>query len=116
MGNAGMVPIYDKTAEQSVMGNLSHVRTLNLAGIPNALVAVIDDNGTTMNVCFGPKAFLDSNNMALADNDRVTIRGAMTMISGQDYLLAGQVTKGSQTLPLMDAGGKPLWARSQLPQ
>jgi hypothetical protein len=70
----------------------------------------------TIPVILGPAYYVDQQNLALAANDAVTIKGFRASRRGQTAIMAVEVTKGGNTIRLRDDQGKPLWAGSRRPR
>jgi hypothetical protein len=58
----------------------------------------------------GPSSFVASKNMTFAKGDTLTVIGSKVTMSGQEVLIAREITKGDQVLTLRDAKGFPLWS------
>lgn len=62
-----------------------------------------------LTVHLGPSFYVDAQALKLAKGDRVEVKGSRTTFGDQPVLLAQEVRKGSEVLPLRDATGVPLW-------
>ena len=58
----------------------------------------------------GPSAYLASKNFSIAKGDKLTILGSKVQYQGSDFLIAKEITKGSEVLTLRNSAGFPLWS------
>lgn len=69
--------------------------------------------GETYTVLAAPAWFWEQRKIAIANGDRVSVKGSKTMgADGNLYLVAQEITVSGAEKPevLRDAGGKPVWS------
>ena len=117
-------PLYDPSTETTVKGTVQEVQELTGKPMPGlsgtmsstcprgwsgAHLTLRTDQGTLI-VHVGPTAYLMSKNFSFSKGDELTITGSKVKYQGSDFLIAREITKGSQVLTLRDAKGFPLWS------
>jgi hypothetical protein len=58
----------------------------------------------------GPSAYLASKNFSIKQGDKLTILGSKVQYQGSDFLIAKEITKGTEVLTLRNSAGFPLWS------
>jgi sporulation protein YlmC with PRC-barrel domain len=71
-------------------------------------------DGNRVTVYAGPQPFADKNNIQFYYGDNVKITGSKVNVDGRGVIMATEITKGNQTLKLLDNTGRPLWKESDL--
>lgn len=106
----GMGPVmqYDPQNLETVSGEVTQVQK-SQRGAKGILLQVKTDKETLL-VMLGPAAYVEQN-MQIAVQDKVEIKGTRIQHPQQALLIAGEVKKGDQVLKLRDDQGKPLWPR-----
>ena len=66
-------------------------------------------DGGVLIVHLAPRSYLEQNGLVLRRGDSVRVTGAGAIVAGREVLLASEISKGSATLSLRDAAGRPLW-------
>lgn len=64
----------------------------------------------TIAVHLGPVWYLDGQELAIAANDTLTIKGSRTVFEGRPVVIASEVMRGADTLVLRDSRGIPAWS------
>lgn len=105
------MPKYDPSSMQTITGTIASIDRQD-HGKHTGIVLQVTAASKTITVHVGPAAFLQEHGVTLAAGDAITITGSMTHMRGSDALVAAELQKGSTTLKLRDASGKPLWAMS----
>ena len=115
-------PMYDPSTEVKVSGTVAEVQELTGAGMPSDAVWMNCPRGwagTHLNlstdqgnlvVHVGPVAYLASKNFNVAKGDNLTIVGSKVKYQDSEFLIAREITKGTQVLTLRDPRGFPLWS------
>ena len=75
---------------------------------------MLNTEAGTLVVHVGPSAYLASKNFSIAKGDRLTIVGSRVQYQGSDFLIAKEITKGSEVLRLRNSAGFPLWSGFRL--
>ena len=64
----------------------------------------------TVQVDLGPSWYVDEQHLKVARGDRLEVTGSRMTRAGKSVLIAAQVKKGDQVLPLRDDRGIPRWS------
>lgn len=115
-------PMYDPSTEAKVSGTVAEVQQLTGAVMPSNTVWINCPRGWTgthVNLStdqgnlvahVGPAAYLASKNFNIAKGDNLTIVGSKVKYQDSEFMIAREITKGTQVLTLRDARGFPLWS------
>ena len=68
-----------------------------------------------VDVRLGPVAYLQTLPAKLAVGDMVSVTGSRMTVAGKSVIIAAEVLRGSDTLRLRDATGRPVWAQGRRP-
>ena len=79
-------------------------------GKSDGVHAVVKTNKETITVHLGPAWFIDNQDPQIGPGDKVEIKGSRITFEGKPAIVAAEVTKDGQTLPLRDASGVPVWS------
>lgn len=113
-GRAGQGPRYDTSTEATLRGTVQDVKQVTggpgMRGLSGTHVVIRTDQ-ETIEVHFGPSAFLVEQKFAVQTGDSIVVVGSRTTVAGAAVVLAREVRKGDQTVTLRDAQGFPKWAR-----
>ncbi len=60
-------------------------------------------------VSLGPSWYLDKQDVKIAQNDKIEVKGSRVTFKGKPALIAAEVKKGTALLKLRDENGVPLW-------
>jgi hypothetical protein len=106
---------YNPNTVQTFHGTVSKVTTHRIHGTSTEEVrlTVKADNGKTVRVDVGPRAFVDRQNITFHRGDPVTITGSMVRVGDREVLVASQIQTPNRTLDLRTREGAPLWNREQ---
>jgi sporulation protein YlmC with PRC-barrel domain len=79
-------------------------------GAAETTFLVIDTNSGEMDVYLAPRPFLDQNNVALKNGEKVTVRGRTAMVDGKKALIASDIrTADGKTVTIRNKDGAPAW-------
>jgi membrane protein implicated in regulation of membrane protease activity len=104
---------YDRGTVETLRGTVMEVERLaprRMARLSQVHLLLKTDRGT-VTVKLGPESWLARHNFTLAPGDQVSIKGSLITRPRRIFLIAGEVKKGGQVLPLRDETGRPLWGR-----
>ena len=106
---------YDRGTVETLSGTVMEVEQLppRMAARLSEVHLQLKTDKETVLVKLGPQSWLAQNNFTLAPGDGVTIKGSRIRHPLHSFLMAGEVRKGNQVLPLRDENGRPLWARGR---
>ena len=111
-------PFYNTGTEVTINGTVDEVQQITGASGPTwncprdwtgTHLMLNTDNGT-LPVHLGPSAYLTSKNFSVAKGDKLTIVGSKVQYQGADFLIAKEITRGSEVLKLRNSAGFPLWS------
>jgi len=101
-------PKYDPQTETKMTSTVDEVR---LPSSPKDIVHLLVKTGTdTVDVYLCPKSFLEDMGVTFAKGDQIVVTGSKAKQGDADLILAREVVKGTDTLVLRDAKGKPVWS------
>jgi len=103
---------------QTMQGTIQSVGTFHPESGSTAglRLRVKTQDGKSMIVHAGPRAYASQKGLNFHYGDEVTITGSQAKIDGQNVVLASQLKKGDQTLQLRNEQGQPQWDANQLQQ
>ena len=102
------LPKYDVATETKMKGTIQELK-LPEKGAKEAARLTLKSGDSTVDVYLCPKSFLDDMGSTLAKGDEVSLTGSKVKQGDADFVLAREVSKGSDTLVLRDDKGKPVW-------
>ena len=119
-------PAYDDKTEISVSGTIEEVQQLtrqhmNVGGARwkncpadwSGIHLVLKTDKESLLVHVGPSLYLESHGVSLQKGDNLAIVGSRVQYQGSNFVIAREITKGNQSLPLRDPKGVPLWSGSK---
>lgn len=93
---------YDTSKEVSLSGTVSAVNTRS-QGPGKMVTLTLQTQSKAVEILVGPDFILKTKSISFATGDEITVLGAPL---GQGYM-ARQITRGSETLTLLDESGQP---------
>lgn len=107
---------YDRGTVETISGTVIEVEELGPRRLErlSQVHLLLKTDGETIFVKLGPESWLARHNFSLAPGDHLTVKGSRILRPRQTFLVAGEVRKDSQVLPLRDENGRPLWDRGLL--
>ena len=104
--------MYDKSTEATIKGTVDEVAaksadTKSRRGRFSSITLKTDSG--PMKVALGPARFMTEKNFVLAKGDQIEVTGSKITHGEHTFFLAREVKKGTDTLTLRDADGKPAW-------
>jgi hypothetical protein len=100
-------PTYQASSEVTVSGTVSAVFFhTGGRGTSRSRATITQADGGTADIHIGPTSFIREKQMELAVGDRVTAIGSRT---AGGLVIVRQLVRGSRTLDLRNAAGRPLW-------
>ena len=73
-------------------------------------------DGKTVTVYAGPKKAYMMQKIRFQKGDQISITGSRTTVNQKNVIMASQIQKGTDTLRLRDAQGKPVWQMTGMEQ
>jgi hypothetical protein len=104
------LPTYNAAAEVALRGVVENVTDFYcpVSGTEGTHLMVATENGT-VEVHVAPSQFLLGRHLEFFRGDQVEVTGSPLIFRGHEALIARTVVRGTQTLALRKADGKPLW-------
>ncbi|HZR81621.1 MAG TPA: DNA-binding protein [Candidatus Binatia bacterium] len=114
-GMSGSGRMYDPKTVESVAGEVVKVERVAWEqgrgkGMGVHLV-VKTDQGETIPVHLGPAWYVDKQDVKIAPNDHIQVKGSRITFHGKPVILAAEVKDGDRTLVLRNDAGIPAWSR-----
>jgi len=107
--------IYDPKSEVTVKGTVQDVQQqTGKKGWSGTHLTVNTDAGT-FDVRVGPSSYIAQKQFSFAKGDEIEVVGSKVTISGEEALLAREITKDGKTLLLRNAQGVPEWSGGRRP-
>lgn len=112
-------PFYNPATEVTINGTVDEVHEMlptraagNACRYPHRWTGThltLKTDAGMLAVHVGPSDYLASKNFGIAKGDTLTILGSKVQYQGSDFLIAKEITKGSQVLKLRNSSGFPMW-------
>jgi hypothetical protein len=103
--------VYDAATVETVRGKVVAVDQMTpRKGMGPGVHLTLETGAGTISVHLGPTWYLERQDVAIAPNDEIEVKGSRVTFDGKPALIAAEVHKGGQTLLLRDASGIPYWA------
>ena len=110
-GGRQMQP-YDASKEETIKTKVTSVSE-QARGPMTIVNLTVTIDGKEHTVMLAPADFLKEKGASFAKDDEITIKGVKSESPRGLMIRAREVTKGNNTLVLLDKDGRPLWARQR---
>jgi DNA/RNA endonuclease YhcR with UshA esterase domain len=103
-------PRYDTAAEVTLQGVVEDVKNFYcpVSGEEGTHLIISTDKGM-MQVHVAPARFLNGQKWQFFRGDQVEVVGSRIVFQGHEALIARSIIRGTQTVAVRQADGKPLW-------
>jgi hypothetical protein len=102
---------YDTDALVTVQGTVTRLETFTPErGMSPGVRAVVQSGAESVTVHFGPKWFVERQDIQIDPKDEVLVTGSRITVTDRTVIAAATVVRGEQTLQLRDTAGVPLWS------
>ena len=107
--------MYDPKTVETVSGEVVQVKTIpHRRGTGSGVHLILKTAKEEIPVHLGPSFYLDKQDVKIAQNDKIEVKGSrVTLKGGKPILLAAEVKKGDSLLKLRDENGVPAWSRKK---
>ena len=107
--------MYDPKTVETVSGEVVQVKTIpHRRGTGSGVHLILKTAKEEIPVHLGPSFYLDKQDVKIAQNDKIEVKGSrVTTKGGKPVLLAAEVKKGDSLLKLRDENGVPAWSRKK---
>jgi hypothetical protein len=102
--------MYDAKSVETVKGEVVSVDEMN--GMCSGVHLTLKTETELVSVHLGPSWFLNNQDLKVAKEDKVEIKGSRVQFDGKSAIIAIEVLKGDQVLKLRDENGIPVWSGS----
>lgn len=101
---------FDPAKVVTVNGTVLGERRTDTRSGAKAVHLVVKVGEDQISVHLGPASWIDGQKLKLAKGDEITVKGSRFDYDGRYGLIAQTVSRGSDSMLLRDASGKPTWA------
>lgn len=103
--------LYTPQTVETISGEVVKVERMTpRRGMSGGVHVLLQTATETVSVHLGPRWFLENQDMPLALQDQVEVRGSRITFDGKPAIIAAEVKKGDHTLKLRDEQGIPVWS------
>jgi hypothetical protein len=103
--------LYDPATVETVTGKVLAVETFTpMKGMGAGIHLKLRTDRETVPVHLGPAWYIDRLEIPIRKGDLVEITGSRVTIGGKPAIIASEVRKGDEVLPLRDQRGVPAWS------
>ncbi|MGB7602685.1 MAG: hypothetical protein WBM24_20450 [Candidatus Sulfotelmatobacter sp.] len=101
---------YDPKTEVRVKGTIESVQQQTGKTGWSGTHIILKTDAATVDVHVGPSSYIAKNQFTFAKGDTIEVVGSKVTITGQETLLAREITKDGKTLVLRNPQGIPEWS------
>lgn len=103
--------MYNPQSVETVSGEVTKVEKITpVKGMSRGIHLILKTDKETIPVHLGPAWYMDNQEVAIKEGDKVQVKGSRVNIQGKPAIIAAEVTKGDQVLVLRDQNGVPAWS------
>jgi hypothetical protein len=103
--------MYNAQTVESVSGQVISVdRITPMKGMSYGVHLTLKTDKETISVHLGPSWYIDNQDVKLAPNDNIEVKGSRITFEGHPAIVAAEVKKGDEVLMLRDSNGFPAWS------
>jgi hypothetical protein len=103
--------LYNPQTVETIRGEVASVDKITpMKGMHYGVHAVVKTEKETISVHLGPGWYIENQEVRIAPEDKVEVRGSRITFEGKPALIAAEVKKGDDVLMLRDATGSPVWS------
>jgi len=102
-------PKYDISTETKMKGTIEEIALPPKENGKEVAHLVLKTGTDTADVYLCPGSFLDDMGVSFSKGDEITLTGSKIKEGDADLILAREIVRGTDTLVLRDAKGKPVW-------
>ena len=102
---------YDVKAVETVSGTVVRVERITpMRGMSAGVHMILKTDAGEVSVHLGPAWYIERQDVKLAPGDMVQVKGARVTFQGKPAIIAAEVKKGDEILPLRNDAGVPVWS------
>ncbi len=108
---AAYTRMYNPQTLESITGDVVSVdRITPMSGMSYGVHLVLKTEKENISVHLGPGWYIENQDVKIAPGDKLEVKGSRIIFQGKPILIASEVKKGNEVLPLRDANGFPVWS------
>ncbi|MBZ5651639.1 MAG: hypothetical protein LAO18_14275 [Acidobacteriia bacterium] len=101
---------YDPKTEVTINGTIEDVQQQTGKGGWKGTHLILKLESASVHVHVGPSSYIEQKQFAFGKGDTIKVVGSKVTISGQEVVLAREITKDGKTVVLRNAQGVPKWS------
>jgi hypothetical protein len=102
---------YDVKALETVAGTVVRVERITpMHGMSAGVHMILKTDTGELSVHLGPAWYIERQDVKLVAGDAVQVKGARGTFQGKPVIIAAEVKKGEEVLPLRNDAGVPVWS------
>ena len=103
--------MYNAQTVETVSGQVMSIdRITPMKGMSYGVHLTLKTDKETISVHLGPSWYIDNQDVKLAPNDKIEVKGSRITFEGHPAIVAEEVKKDDEILTLRDANGFPAWS------
>ena len=103
--------MYDPKTVETISGEIAGIESFRpVKGMGAGVPLLLKTDKETISVHLGPAWFIENQDLKLEEKERIVVRGSRVTYQEKPAIIAAEVTKGNETLPLRDDAGVPVWS------
>lgn len=103
--------IYNPQTIETISGDVVSVHKIKpMKGMHYGIHVLVKTNTETISVHLGPGWFVENQDVKIAPNDKLEVKGSRIIFEGKPAIIAAEVKKGEDVLMLRDVNGFPVWS------
>ena len=103
--------MYNPQAVETITGEVVSVDKITpIKGMSYGIHILVKTDKETIAVHLGPGWYIENQDVEIAREDKIDVKGSRITFEGKPTLIAAEVKKGDEVLTLRDANGVPVWS------
>lgn len=103
--------MYNPQSIETISGDVVSVHKITpMKGMHYGVHVLVKANTETISVHLGPGWFVENQDVKIAPNDKIEVKGSRIIFEGKPAIIAAEVKKGEDVLMLRDVNGFPVWS------
>lgn len=103
--------MYNPQTVETIRGEVVSVEQITpTKGMSNGVHTMVKTDKETISVHLGPAWYIENQEMNIAPNDTIEVKGSRITFEGKPAIIAAEVKKDDKVLTLRDANGFPVWS------
>ena len=103
--------MYNPQTVETISGEVVSVDKITpMKGMNYGVHLTLKTDKGTISVHLGPGWYIENQDVKIAPDDKIEVKGSRITFEGKPALIAAEVKKGDAVLVLRDASGFPVWS------